>query len=328
MGLGRLLRLLAVLGLVQLTVGVATAIAVPPDPSQNYSPGRLPYGCQGTATSAKCINAAVYYLDQARAKVVGHAAPYALPANFAQLKADQQAFILTNLERVYYHLRPIAGLTAALDQDAFSSGVYTDSDPVSSDANFDEFGSNWAGSFPNMPLAYEAWVYDDGYGSGNIDCTAPDSPACWGHRHNVLGPLLGTRASAMGAAAGKDSHGAVGYAMLLGTGNASYSPSYSYTWAQARKAGAGSHSYPVSKPASVALSVQISVTGNNLILRIGPPSGTHLECSLVKTQAGHIPAPSFKPCSTPVTYHNISLASYRFIVTSSIGWASQDLTIY
>jgi hypothetical protein len=30
------------------------------------------------------------------------------------------------------------------------------------------------------------WMYDDGPGSANIDCSSSDHSGCWGHRQNVL----------------------------------------------------------------------------------------------------------------------------------------------
>jgi hypothetical protein len=30
------------------------------------------------------------------------------------------------------------------------------------------------------------WMYDDGLGSYNIDCTAQNTSGCWGHRNNIL----------------------------------------------------------------------------------------------------------------------------------------------
>jgi hypothetical protein len=29
-------------------------------------------------------------------------------------------------------------------------------------------------------------MYDDGKGSGNLDCPAKGGPGCWGHRHGIL----------------------------------------------------------------------------------------------------------------------------------------------
>ena len=30
------------------------------------------------------------------------------------------------------------------------------------------------------------WMYDDGAGSANVDCTPSNHSGCWGHRQNVL----------------------------------------------------------------------------------------------------------------------------------------------
>jgi hypothetical protein len=35
------------------------------------------------------------------------------------------------------------------------------------------------------------WMYDDGPGSSNLDCTAGDPSGCWGHRDNVLLAISG-----------------------------------------------------------------------------------------------------------------------------------------
>jgi len=48
------------------------------------------------------------------------------------------------------------------------------------------FGSNWAGGQANALLAYYGWMYDDGYGSGNLSCATPRASGCWGHRHNIF----------------------------------------------------------------------------------------------------------------------------------------------
>lgn len=31
-------------------------------------------------------------------------------------------------------------------------------------------------------------MYNDGWGSANVDCTSSMAPGCWGHRDNILGP--------------------------------------------------------------------------------------------------------------------------------------------
>jgi hypothetical protein len=173
------------------------------DPPTNTPLGRrLPSSCNAAPTGKECIDAGVWYLDRARAKVGLHA--YALPANFPSLSPVQQLFILVNLDRVQYGLRPIPGLTAALSHDALVSGVWRADDPhPSNTTGLNTWWPGWAGAFHNAPMAYEAWVWNDGLGSKNPRCTPTDHSRCWGHRHSLLWkyrPVL-----AMGAATGRDS---------------------------------------------------------------------------------------------------------------------------
>lgn len=206
------------------------------DPSSNFSLGELPQECGSDPTGATCVDFSVAILDQARTSL--GQSPYVLPADFDSLTAAQQVFILVNSDRTLYGLSPIPGLTGALNQDA-AQGVRTDNDPTPSDSSWTMYTSNWAGGYENVVLAYEGWMYDDGAGSGNLDCTPTDSSGCWGHRHDILwrfdpgGPL------AMGAAAGTDSTGWSGYSMLLEQGDSSLHPSYTYTWSDAVADGAG-----------------------------------------------------------------------------------------
>ncbi|MGB9183050.1 MAG: hypothetical protein WCB67_03220, partial [Solirubrobacteraceae bacterium] len=205
-----------------------------PDPASNFTAGAPTTACKVTA-SATCTAAAVIYLNAARASL-GQPA-YLLPRNFTSLTPAQEGFVLANLDRVRYGLAPIPGITAGLSQDA-AGGVQGDTDPQPSDAKFNYYTANWAGGFFNMPLAYEAWMYDDGPGSGNLDCAGNDTAGCWGHRHDILWSFDGTNPLAMGVAAGIDPSGSTGYAMLLGEGGPGYQPVYTYTWSQAVAAGA------------------------------------------------------------------------------------------
>jgi len=189
----------------------------------------------------------VYYLDRARARV--GLPPYALPADFASLGPAQQMFILVNLDRIAYGLQPIPGLTATLNHDALVSGVWRADDPHPSNATgLNVWWPGWAGAFYNAPMAYEAWVWDDGLGSHNPRCTPTDHSRCWGHRHSVLWKY-GANA-AMGAAAGRDSSHHPGYAYLFVGGSAAYTPHYGYTWANAVADGAGTNAYDFGTPPS------------------------------------------------------------------------------
>jgi hypothetical protein len=211
------------------------------DPAHKTRIGRMPSWCRGAPTGKKCIDAVVFYLDKARSRV--HLPPYALPANFPSLSPPQQLFILVNLDRVQYGLRPIPGMTAQLSHAALVSGVWRADDPhPSNTTGLNTWWPGWAGAFYNAPMAYETWVWNDGLGSTNPRCTRTDHSRCWGHRHSVLwkyGPVL-----AMGAAAGRDSrHHRRGYAYLFVGGNAGYTPAYTYTWQQAVEDGAGTNTY-------------------------------------------------------------------------------------
>jgi hypothetical protein len=234
------LMLMSALSLALGVIGLGTspARAAGPagtDPSHNFPAARVPVSCKLHRTGPACIDSAVRYLDQARASL--GQGPYVLPSNFDALPAEEQAFVLTNLDRVLYGLPPIPGLTAALGLDA-ARGASTDGDPVASDPDVTSYTSNWAGGFLNMPYAYGAWMYDDGPGSGNLDCTPADAGGCWGHRHDVLWRFDSPGPLAMGASGGRHSAGRPGYTMLLVEGNSTYKLVYSYTWAEALANGA------------------------------------------------------------------------------------------
>ena len=244
----RCILLVVVLVLCAVAPGWAAA-APPPDPSQNIPLGVLPNQCFGSPRGSICENGVIYWLDQARASL--GLAPYALPADFTALPPIEQLFILTNLDRTAYGLTPITGMTDALNADA---NTLVGGDPRPTDPNF----TNWASSAefggPNAENAYNDWVYDDGPGSQNSDCPPDATGGCWGHRHVVFWDVDGGGPSAMGVASGPDAA-----TMIVGSGNASYQPTYSYTWAQAQADGAGNHVY--TPPATVAVNLAISGKG-------------------------------------------------------------------
>ena len=313
-----------------LSPGALARGRVGPDPSSNYAAAPLPLACSSSPAGATCINAGVYYLDRARARL--HQGPYKLPADFAHLSPDRQAFILTNLDRVLYQLAPVTGLTAALDRVALGGkpgdpGVIGDGDPLLSGPRL-ETTSNWAGGFPNIVLAYEAWMYNDGPGSGNLDCTAANHAGCWGHRHDILSRLTYPGPSAMGAAAGHDTRGIRGYAMMLAKGTSSYTSGYSYRWSQAVADGAGTHSYNVSRPDTQTVTFgAISIQGTTLVVHLIAPSGVALKCSLSAQRGGGWAPAAFKGCGSVARFPGIHPGKYRLRVKSVLGVVSTVLTI-
>ncbi len=230
------------------------------DPPKNYPLGKLPFACESERTGKTCIDAGVYYLDQARAQL--GEPPYALPADFASLTPPEQMFILTNLDRIQYGLPPMTGLTAALDDDAYTTGIKQDADPYPTDTSgeINEYTSNWAAGYDNAPMAYEGWMYDDGLGSDNADCSSSHRSGCWDHRHDVLWKFAPDDVLAMGAASGRGPGVDRGYTLLLvagfpadpGSGDPGWMPDYSYTWSQAVADGAGTNVYNPGVPDTVA----------------------------------------------------------------------------
>jgi hypothetical protein len=120
-------------------------------------------------------------------------------------------------------------MSSTLDLAAVA-GVITGSDPhLPSGFPASGFGSNWAGAVGNPLEAMYYWMYDDGLGSNNEDCTTSTLGGCWGHRHNVLFSLL-CNPCVIGAAWGQASPAATSVAELIVS--AAASPHNDFTWAQ------------------------------------------------------------------------------------------------
>ncbi|HUY23184.1 MAG TPA: hypothetical protein VMV22_12685 [Acidimicrobiales bacterium] len=159
-------------------------------PSANISPQPdFLQSCSGAHYdgSPGCVSATVEAIANARGQE--GLPPLVLPSNWAQLGPDTQLFVATNLERTARGLPPMATKVAALDQAALQ-GAANDTDPgPPAGFPYSQWGSNWAGALGNPLEAVYFWMYDDGVGSANIDCTPSNTTGCWGHRQNILLPL-------------------------------------------------------------------------------------------------------------------------------------------
>jgi hypothetical protein len=234
----RVRRWTLVAGVLALPVAFAASATGAPNPASNIRLGALPRICERAPSGAACETASIRALDAARAKL--GLGPYLLPADFVRLAPARQWLILADLDRIAYSLRPIGGLSAALNSIARRGATQrADPDPgpllmsLHGQSRLG-FASNWAGGQPNALVAYYGWMYDDGYGSGNLDCRTPSAPGCWGHRQDVLSFPQAGRLS-MGAAAIR---GARSYALTVIETSTAVWP-YSYTWVAAMADGAG-----------------------------------------------------------------------------------------
>jgi hypothetical protein len=152
------------------------------DPVTNVSPSAdFPRACYTTQQSATCDSIALVNINTARA--AEGLAPMVLPANYYTLPLDQQILVVTNQERTARGLAAIKGLDVTLNSLALSGAQYN-TDPYGPSGH--SWASNWAGGEASALAADFSWMYDDGLGSNNIDCSAAASTGCWGHRHNIL----------------------------------------------------------------------------------------------------------------------------------------------
>ncbi|MGH9102037.1 MAG: hypothetical protein ACRDYD_03490 [Acidimicrobiales bacterium] len=180
--------------------------------------------------SAACIAAVVSAIDHARAlEGVG---PIELPAGFATLSPTDQLFAVLSSERAARGLAPFAGLEPTLDSWA-QWGANTGRDPLPPAGSSFVGGSIWAGGQANALIADYDWMYADGFGGDNIDCTSPAASGCWAHRRDILANLSGpgaTPPTVVGAAVNTTAfQGMPSYAALIGVGTGNPA-GYLYTW--------------------------------------------------------------------------------------------------
>ena len=140
------------------------------------------YNCDlySTAISSSCLDGALSDFRAARAKE--GLGPMVLPKNFTSMSVANQVYTLTNIERRDRRLP-----TFVMGGSLTSIALYAANNAI--DPIFpwwtQQGGSNWA-SPKNSLWADFIWMYDDGLGSGNIDCTSSHLAGCWGHRRNIL----------------------------------------------------------------------------------------------------------------------------------------------
>ena len=165
------------------------ASTAPTPPAQDIPPNpNISFACPTAHDQDTCIATALLAFDNARAEEgVG---PMVLPTDFASLTPSEQLFVVVDSERVDRGLTPIAGELTSLDQPA-ATAAQDEEDPSVPSGGIaglvvSDWVSNWASTDSDLSAVY-GWMYDDGLGSDNIDCTVADESGCWDHRDNILG---------------------------------------------------------------------------------------------------------------------------------------------
>ena len=181
-----------------------------------------------TSSTAQCQAQELQATDNAR--FMEGVGPMVLPSNYDSLTSAEQVFVVINLERIGRGLAPIPGTTADFNSAAYA-GAAANTDPMPTNA--DGFTSNFAGggAFLNALFASYMWMYTDGPGGNNLDCTPGYTSGCWGHREDELTSAFSGYAPpagyvlAMGTAYDPTNNGIT---MVIG-----FAPSqqYVFTWA-------------------------------------------------------------------------------------------------
>ena len=217
--------------------GHGRGILPPQHPTANVParPAFLGVCARAGATGTACARAATLAFDRARG--LEGLGPLALPSRFAGLPPAEQLFVLANEERTSRGLAPFVGLTVDLGRRAAAAAA-AGNDPTLTSWRLGADGvAAWAGNWASGPTplgASYAWMYDDGYGTGNLACPTPTASGCWGHRENILVRWTPTpgRWLLMGAASvdrGADSGGAAVLLVLVHGPR----PALTYSWTEA-----------------------------------------------------------------------------------------------
>ena len=219
------------------SIPAAESVTGIPDPADNVA--AVPdytRDCADTGLddSAACTGAALAAINHAHALEGVH--PMVLPVGFTALTMPEQLFVAIDLERVDRGLPPFVGLTADLDANA-QRGADDANDPPDPGRAYDLDDSEWAGGSSNALDAVYGWMYDDGFDSGNLDCTHRGAAGCWGHRKGILDDFGSGADLVMGAAVDDsgDTHagdaGGTSMAVTLAVAGAPVR-AYLFTWAQ------------------------------------------------------------------------------------------------
>jgi hypothetical protein len=189
---------------VAVTAAQHKGIVPPKNPAKSLAPDpdflSFQSPCSGTNDGRKCNREVLKAIAHAR-KVLEklRGMSFSLSA-YEKLTRVEQLFVTANLERTERGLPAAVALTKSLDKIA-QAGANSDTDPpldhlphqLPGGGQVISAGGNWAGGWGNALGADYGWMYDDGLGSSNEDCTKAHPSGCWGHRDNILGTFSSAR---------------------------------------------------------------------------------------------------------------------------------------
>jgi hypothetical protein len=176
------------------TVSSHPGILPPKEPSRSLPPANsfLSSCHQGDAGNGcnSLVLQAIGHARQTMEKMGGMA--FSMTA-YGKLTPDEQLFVTVNLERTQRGLAPAVVLTKSLDKIA-QAGAQAGRDPalgavprvLPGGGRTTYIGANWSGGWVNPLGSDYGWMYDDGPGSTNLDCSAARTAQCWGHRNIIL----------------------------------------------------------------------------------------------------------------------------------------------
>lgn len=306
------------------TKAQASGILPPNNPPNNIAPNPNFFNvCTRSYSidnSQSCEFSALLAIDNARANE--GVAPIDMPANFLSMSPSQQLFAITNLERVGRGLSPITGTTTTLDNLA-QAGAQNNTDPILP-SNYTptptSWGSIWAGGYASVMEADYEWMYYDGYGSTNINCSSPSAPGCWGHRDIILSNYDCNPCAQGGAGyvSSSDPY-SPSYASIFVGSNSGASYSYSFTWNQVKANLVPTPSITSVSPNTIPenQSQQIVIYGTNLSNTLEVRVGTTIITSINQVSSGEI------TFSVPP----LGLGSYNVEVITPGGGANSTLSV-
>ncbi|MGO9909730.1 MAG: hypothetical protein ACLPQS_01005 [Acidimicrobiales bacterium] len=180
-----------------VTVTPHKGILPPKNPSKSLPPKPnflASSTCSGAKDTTACNDLVLSATSNAR-KVLEKLGPMSFSlAAYEKLSGVEQLFVTVNVERVDRGLAPMLELTKSLDSLA-QAGAKASTDPdirsiidtkLPGGGLVISAGANFASGYGNPLGSNYGWMYDDGLGSANGDCTSKHPQGCWGHRDNIL----------------------------------------------------------------------------------------------------------------------------------------------